>query len=128
MKIAIVIVRILMGALFLFTVVAMVFKLVPEPKMTGNDKLFNEGLFAAGYLIPLLKAVEFICALAFLSGRFVALATVMIFPVTVNILGYHASLMQEGLPVAVFLLLGNLFLAFAYRKHYNGLFVAKRMA
>jgi uncharacterized membrane protein YphA (DoxX/SURF4 family) len=125
MKIAAVIIRILMGLLFLFSSVVVLFKLMPVPDTQGNVKLFNEGLAASGYLVPLLKVIELTCAIAFLSGRFVPLATVVIFPVTVNILFFHAFLSPEGLPVALFLLLGNLFLAFYYRKNYQTLVLAK---
>ncbi|MFZ6009726.1 MAG: DoxX family protein [Bacteroidota bacterium] len=125
MKIVIVIIRVLMGLLFLFSSVVVLFNLVPQPALTGNMKLFNEGVIASGYLMPMIKVIELICALAFLSGRFVPLATVVIFPIVVNIVMVHAFLAPEGLPVAIFLLLGNLFLAYAYRRNYATLMVAK---
>jgi putative oxidoreductase len=125
MKIAKIIIRILMGLLFLFSSVVVLFNLVPEPELTGKVKLFNEGLAASVYMMPLIKSLELICAIAFLSGRFVPLATVVIFPITVNILLFHMFLAPEGLPVAIFLFLGNLFLAFTYRKNYQTLIVAK---
>lgn len=125
MKIAIIIVRILMGLLFLFSSVVVLFSLAPEPELTGKMKLFNDGMAASVYLMPLVKVVELVCAIAFLTGRFVPLATVVIFPITVNILLFHTFLAPEGLPVAVFVFLGNLFLAFTYRRNYQTLVVAK---
>ncbi len=125
MKIAKIIVRVLMGLLFLFSSVVVLFKLVPEPELSGNVKLFNEGMAASVYLMPLLKSIELLCAIALLSGRFVPLATVVIFPITVNILLFHSFLAPEGLPVAIFLFLGNLFLAYTSRKNYQTLVVAK---
>ena len=125
MKVAVIIIRILIGVLFLFSSVVVLLNLVPQPELKGDVKLFNEGLAASGYLMPMVKIVELLCALAFISGRFVPLATVVIFPVTVNILFFHLFLAPEGLPVAVFLLLGNLFLAFSFRRNYQTLVVAK---
>ena len=84
-----------------------------------------EGIVASVYFMPLLKVTELLCAIAFLSGRFVPLATVVIFPIVVNIVFYHSFLAPEGLPVAISLLLGNLFLAYAYRRHYVTLVAAK---
>ena len=84
-----------------------------------------EGIVASVYFIPLLKITELVCAIAFLSGRFVPLATVVIFPIVLNIVFYHAFLVPEGLPVAILLLLGNLFLAYANRKRYASLVAAK---
>ena len=125
MKIATIIVRILMGLMFLFASISYFFKLFPVPEMKGAEKIFNDGVAASIYLMPLIKVIELLCGLLFVVGRYVALATVVIFPIVVNIFCYHAFVGPEGLPVAVPLLLCNLFLAYAYRKNYTGLFAAK---
>jgi len=125
MKIAAIIVRILMGLLFLFSSIVVLFKLVPQPELKDGAKLFMTGMEASVYLLPLIKVTELLCSIAFLSGRFVPLATVVIFPITLNIVLYHTFLAREGLPVAIAVLLGNLFLAYVYRKHYATLLVAK---
>lgn len=122
MKIAVHSVRILLGLLFLMASVTYFLDLVPAPEMEGNIRMFNEGLAAAGYLFPLVKTVELVCAIALLSGRFVPLAVVALFPVTLNILLVHCSLDPAGLPVALLAMAGHLFLAFACRAHYRGLF------
>ena len=49
MKIAIIIVRTLMGLLFLFASIVVLFKLVPQPELTGNVKVFMDGVNASGY-------------------------------------------------------------------------------
>ncbi|HEX8366923.1 MAG TPA: hypothetical protein VF604_00010 [Pyrinomonadaceae bacterium] len=125
MKIAIIIVRILVGLMFLFASITYFLNLVPQPEMTGNPKVFMEGLSASGYILPVVKAFELLCGLAFVSGRFVALAVVVIFPIAVNILLVHAFLLPDGLPIVIPLFLGILFLAFAYRKNYAPLLAAK---
>jgi len=79
MKIATTIVRILMGLMFLFASIVVLFKLAPQPELKGSQKLFMDGIAATVYFMPLLKITELTCALAFLSGRFVPLATVVIF-------------------------------------------------
>ena len=125
MKIAVIIVRTLMGLLFLFASITYLFRLFPQPELTGNMKLFSAGLEASGYLLYLVKVVELLCGIAFVSGRFVTFATVLIAPIIVNIFCVHALLDPRGLPVAIFLVLGNLFLAYNYRKNYQTLFVAR---
>ncbi len=125
MKIAVVIVRVLLGLLLVFASVAYFFDLVEAPEMEGDLLLFNQGIEAAGYLLPLVKTLELLCGLAFLSGLFVPLATVVIFPVAINILGVHLFLDPSGLPVAIFLIAGLLFLAWACRHHYRRLFTMK---
>ncbi|MCC5850479.1 MAG: DoxX family protein [Verrucomicrobia bacterium] len=126
MKIAVIIVRVLMGLLFLFASAVYFLDLAPTPELEGDMKAFNEGLAAARYLMPLVKTVELLAALALLSGFFLPLAVVVLFPVSVNIFLVHLFLAPEGLPVAIFVLLGNLFLAYACRHHYRGLWGAKR--
>ena len=125
MKVAIIIVRMLMGLMFLFASIVVLFNLVPHPEMKGNAKLFMDGLMATGYFMTLLKVTELVCGIAFVTGWFVPLATVVIFPITLNILFYHAFVAPEGLPVAIPLMLGNLFLAFACRRNYKMLLAQK---
>ncbi|WP_339925073.1 DoxX family membrane protein [uncultured Cyclobacterium sp.] len=122
MKIATIIVRVLLGALFLISSVTYFLNLVPQPELTGAMKTFNEGLDASFYLMPSVKVIELVCGIAFISGRFVPLASVLIFPIVVNIVGVHVFLAPEGLPVAIFVLTANLFLAYRKRDHYKGLF------
>lgn len=125
MRIATIIIRVLFGLLFVFASGTYFLDLVPEPELVGNMKVFNEGIIAAGYLMPLVKTVELICGLAFLTGRFVPLATVVIFPISVNILGVHTFLAPDGLAIAIFVIVANLFLAYRYWSHYQGLLERK---
>ncbi|HEX8251121.1 MAG TPA: DoxX family membrane protein [Pyrinomonadaceae bacterium] len=125
MKIAVIIVRVLMGLLFLFASIVVLFKLVPQPEQTGNVKIFMDGVNASGYLLPLIKITELLCGIAFVAGRFVPLATVIIAPIVVNIFFFHAFVDTSGLPVAVFLVLANIFLAYAYWDKFKPLLEAK---
>lgn len=114
-------VRVLMGLLFLFASITYLFKLFTPPPMTGPMKTFNDGLEAARYLMPTVKVLELLCGLSFVSGKFVRLAVVVIFPILVNIVGVHLFIDTSGLPVALLLLLANLFLAYHYRESYRGM-------
>ncbi|HWA33233.1 MAG TPA: DoxX family membrane protein [Cyclobacteriaceae bacterium] len=125
MKITIIIVRSLMGLLFLMSSVGFFLNLFPQPVLEGNLLTFNKGVEASGYLMTLIKATELIAGIAFLSGRFVRIAAVVIFPVIVNIFMVSLMLAPEGLPVAIFLVLADLFIAFYYRKDYAPMMVAK---
>jgi len=124
MKIAAIIVRTLMGLLFLFASITYLFKLITPPELTGAMKTFSAGLEASVYLMPTVKVIELSCGLALVTGRFVPLATVLLAPIIVNILLVHAFLGHEGLPVAIFLVLANAFLAYCHRDSYRPLFQA----
>ena len=125
MKVAMIIVRTLMGLLFIMAAVVVLFNLVPRPELEGAVKTFNEGMDAAPYFIPVIKIVELLCGIAFLIGRFVPLATVVIAPVIVQIFLFHLFLDRAGLPVAIFLVAANIFVAWYYRESYAGLLKAK---
>lgn len=118
MKIAMIIVRTLMGLLFLFASIVVLFNLVQPPPMTGVPKTFNDGLASVGYFFPVLKVTELLCGLAFVSGYFVPLATIVIAPIIVNIFLYHLLVDTSGLAVAIFLVLANVFVAYYYRTAY----------
>lgn len=125
MKVAVLIVRLLMGLLFLVSVVAYFFNLMPQPELAENARLFVVGLDASQYIMPVVKVVELLCAISFLTGRFVPLAAVVIFPISINILLFHSLLAPDSLIVPIFLFFGNLFLAYYYRKNYGTLLVAR---
>ena len=125
MKIAVIIVRVLLGLLFLFASLTYFFNLITPPPLDGPVKTFNEGLAAAPYFMTVLKTTELLCGLAFLTGRFVPLAAVVISPVIVQIFLFHTFMDRTGLPVAIFLVIANLFLAYTYRRAYATLFIAR---
>jgi uncharacterized membrane protein YphA (DoxX/SURF4 family) len=124
MKIATLIIRTLIGLLLLFASISYFFHLMPEPEVTGNFKAFNLGLVASTYLMPLAKTIELLCGLAFVSGRYVTLANILIMPITLNILFINYFMAPEGLPIAALLFLGNLFLIYRYWDNYKSLFAA----
>jgi len=127
MKIAMIIVRTLMGLLFIFASVVVLFNLMGPPPEFPNEiaRKFNEGMFAPPYFVKVLKITELLCGIAFVTGRYVPLATVVIAPVIINIFLYHAFVDTSGLPVAVFLVVANIFVAYYYRKSYAGLLTAR---
>ncbi|MBX3243399.1 MAG: DoxX family protein [Acidobacteria bacterium] len=126
MKIAVIIVRTLVGLLFTLSSVAYFANLVPQPELTGPLKTFTDGLAASGYFMTLLKVTELICGIALISGYFVPLALVILAPIVINIFFVHLMLAPEGMPIAGFLVLANIFLGYGYRKSYEQLFVPRQ--
>jgi putative oxidoreductase len=124
MKIVTIIIRSLIGLLLLFASTSYFLHLFPEPPLSGNMKLFNDGIKASGYLVPLVKIIEFTCGLSFITGKFNKLAYILLMPITVNIFCTHIFLAPEGTPLASFLLLGNLFLIYSKWDSYKDLFTA----
>jgi putative oxidoreductase len=124
MKIAAIIVRTLMGLLFIFG--AVMFFISPAlADLQGNMKTYFDGLAVSGYFFTLLKVTELVCGIALVAGRYVPLALIILSPIIVNILFVHIFLERSGLPVAIILVLANSFLGYYYRKSFEPLFVAK---
>lgn len=122
MKIATIIVRVLIGALLLYASISFFLKLMPEKVATGDFKVFQLGLVTSTYLMPLAKAIELLCGLSFVSGKYVTLANIIILPITINILLINYFLVPENLPIAIALFLGNLFLIYRYWNNYKTVF------
>ena len=124
MKIATIVIRTLIGLLLLFASIGFFLKLLPEPTTTGDLKAFQLGLVASTYLMPMAKSIELLCGLSFVTGRYVTLANILILPITLNILFINFFLTPEGIPVALFMFIGNIFLIYRYWKNYKSLFVS----
>lgn len=124
MKIAILIVRILLGALMVFASVAYFFDLVEAEPPTGDLLTFMTGVMASKYLMPLAKTIELIAGLSLLSGKFMKVTLLALLPISVNIFLIHTVTQVSEVPVAIFVLGANLFLIYAHWDSYKDLFKA----
>ncbi|RDC58201.1 DoxX family protein [Pedobacter chinensis] len=120
MKIAVIIIRVLLGAMFLFASVTYFLNMMPgeQPEMTADQTTFMAGVTASVYLFPLIKITELVSGILLLIGRTAPLAAIIVFPVTLNIFLYHAFLGPKELPIVTVMLIFNLFLLYAYRQKY----------
>lgn len=127
MKIAVIIVRVLMGIMFLQASLMFFLKMYPaQPEMSKDVMTYMNGLMI-GHTLEIIKTIELVCALCFLVGRYVALATVVLFPITVNIFLYHVMLDPSNMLVAALIMMAHLFLIYAYRKNYAGMLNPSRI-
>jgi len=97
---------------------------LPPPAVSPAGGAFLGALAATGYMFPLIKGTEVVVGALLLSGRFVPLALVLLAPVMVNILAFHA-LLSPGLPLPAVLVTLQLFLAYAHRDAYRGVLAAR---
>jgi uncharacterized membrane protein YphA (DoxX/SURF4 family) len=114
--------RILLGALFLFSSVTALLGVAPPMQLDGNGALFMGGLAATGYFFPLLKVTELIAGLLLVANRATPVALVILAPIIVNIVAFHVFLAPSGLPIAIAMLAGELYLAWTYRDVFAPLF------
>jgi putative oxidoreductase len=127
MKIAVLIARVLLGLIFLVFGLNFFFHFInmAQPVMSLAAAKFQAGLWGSGYFFKYLKVIESVSGLFLLLNRYTALFLVILFPISVNIFLYHAILVPPGIPLGTVIIVLNLFLAFAYRKYYSGIFTAK---
>jgi uncharacterized membrane protein YphA (DoxX/SURF4 family) len=65
---------------------------MPFPPMPEAAEAFMKGMMGTGYFLFLLKITETTCGFLLLTGIAAPLALVIIAPVTINILCFHAFL------------------------------------
>ena len=90
------IIRILLGLLLLVAGSNKFLHFMPEPPHPDAVKAFMGGLASAPYMFPLIATVECLTGLAFVAGRFVALAAVVLTPIAINIVLFHATFDPAG--------------------------------
>src|SRR6476659_1322781 len=126
MKKATIISRILLGFIYLVFGLDYFLHFIPyEPHHTGRVAAFKAGLIGIGYFYPMLKSIQVVAGISLLINRYAPFSAVVVFPISVNVFLYHTILVPSGWLMGVMLIVPNLFLGYAYRKYYNGMFVRK---
>jgi putative oxidoreductase len=128
MKTATTISRIVLGLIYLVFGLDYFMHFIPyQPNHTGRVAAFKEALTNTGYFYPMIKSIQIAGGLSLLVNRYAPFFAVVLFPISLNVLLYHTILVPSGWLMGVILILPNLFLGYAYRKYYRGMFVRKPM-
>jgi putative oxidoreductase len=126
MKIAILIARILLGLLFTVFGLNGFLHFIPMQPPAGLAGQYMGALFVSHYLVVVFL-VQLIGGILLLVNRFVPLALLLLGPVLVNILLFHAFMAPEGLPMALFAIVLWLIVFAGVRQAFAGVF-AQRIA
>lgn len=110
--------RLLLGLTFFVLGLNFFFNFLPQPPLPDAAGALIGAFVASGYMMTLVKVVEVSVGVMLLSNRFVPLALVLLAPIMVNIVAFHAFLAPSGLGLPLFLLATHLYLAWAYRATY----------
>ena len=92
------------------------------PSVPPAAESFRSAILEAGYFFPAIALVYLLVGLACVSDRFVPLAAIVLFPVTLNIVLYHVFLVQSKILLTAFVVVPNAFLAYISREAYKPLF------
>ncbi len=107
--------RILMGLIFFIFGLNGFLHFLAQPPAPEAPRAFFGALAKTGYMVPLIFATQTLVGVLLLANRFVPLALALIAPVIVNIVLFHIFLAPAGLPMAILVLVLELYLAWAYR-------------
>ncbi len=118
--------RILFGIVLMVWVGMGVFGWQPPPVSTGAETL-RDAIFESGYIIPSVLFVYFLVGAAYLLNRFVPLASILLFPVSLNILMFHTFMNPNArsLSVAGALFAANCVMIVCHRATFSPVLKAK---
>jgi uncharacterized membrane protein YphA (DoxX/SURF4 family) len=120
--------RVLLGLVFFTFGLDGFLHFVPQPDpstLPPGVVAFSGALMGTGYMFPLIKGTEVTVGALLLANRFVPLALVLLAPVIVNIVLFHAFLAPSGIGLAVVLVALQLCLAWVHRGAYRPLLKAR---
>ncbi|MBT8470237.1 MAG: DoxX family membrane protein [Myxococcales bacterium] len=124
MKFAIIGARVVLGLIFVVFGLNGFFNFIPTPEMAEAAGSLMGALVATGYFMMVVKLVEVLAGSMILTGRFLPLGLILLAPVSVHILLFHVFLDRAGLPMALVIVVLQLFLAWAYRDSFAGVLEA----
>ena len=121
MKIVTIVVRILLGLIFVFFGSNAFLHFLPMPPLPqGVTGEYLHAFFASGY-VYVIGGFQVIGGLLLLIGRFVPLGLTILGAIIVNIWAFHLLMAPEGLPPAVVVTVLELFLVWSYRDRFAGI-------
>ena len=118
--------RVLLGFIYLVFGLDYFLHFIPyEPNHTGRVAAFKAGLKGVGYFYPMIKSIQIVGGISLLINQYAPFFAVVLFPISINVFLYHTILVPSGWFMGVLLIVPNLFLGYAYRKYYSGMFVKR---
>lgn len=124
MKIASTIARILLGLMFTVFGLNGFLHFIPMQPPPGLAGQYMGALFVSHYLVVVFL-VQLAGGLLLLANRYVPLALILLGPVIVNIICFHAFLAPEGLPMALVATVLWLVVFAGVRSAFGGVFLQK---
>jgi putative oxidoreductase len=126
LKTWVIIFRSLLGFLYLVFGLDYFLHFIPyQPLHTGKPGALVAGLKGTGYIYPMMKTIQILGGLSLLFDLYAPFSAVVLFPISLNVLLFHTILVPSGWLMGIFLMVPNVFLGYAYRKYYSGMFTKR---
>jgi putative oxidoreductase len=91
------VVRYLLGLMLVVLGLNGFFNFLPQPEMQPAAGAFFGALMSTKFYFPVVKAIEVVAGIAFLTNKKVAFAAIMVFPVMVAAFLFHLGLDLGGI-------------------------------
>ncbi len=124
MKVAVIVARVLLGIAFVLTGVMKFFPMKPGSIPPGDAGAMMTLMMAHKWML-LYGLIEAVSGLALLAGRFVPLALTLLAGMLFNIMLFNATLFPGAVLPTLVLGALEIFLVWAYRDSFAGVFAAK---
>ena len=119
------VVRLLLGFMLFVFGLNVFLHFLPQGKMSEEAYALLGALNDASYFFPLIGGLEILVGLALLAGRWVALALVLLAPLSVHIILFHLVLDPPSIGPGLVVFLLNLYLLFVHKPKYESILAAK---
>ena len=124
MKIVVIIVRILLGAIFVAFGLNAFLHFFPRWLPPGLAGQFVGAMFHSHYIL-FVSTIELICGALLLINRYVPFALTVLAPIIVNIIAFLLLLPPVGWQPGVLATILWIILFIHYRKHFSGIFTLR---
>ncbi|MGA9717292.1 MAG: hypothetical protein WBQ79_03345 [Acidobacteriaceae bacterium] len=124
MKIAVLIARILLGLIFVFFGLNGFLHFLPSPPIPGLAGQYLGALVASHYVLA-ISGLQVIGGILMLAGRYVPIALIILGPIIVNILLFHATMAPAGIGPGLLTAVLWIIVFIGVRRAFDGVFAAK---
>jgi uncharacterized membrane protein YphA (DoxX/SURF4 family) len=121
MKIATIIIRVLLGLMFVVFGSNFFLHFIPMPPPPPGLAGDYVKVFAASGYMYVVGALQLLSGLLLLIGRFVPLALTILAAIIFNILVFHVLMAPEGIAMGVVVAVLEIFLVWSYRDRFAGI-------
>ncbi|MEK6844210.1 MAG: hypothetical protein AABX83_02170 [Nanoarchaeota archaeon] len=115
-------IQVVFGLYLLFISVVGLFQLFPPPQLNEAAMAFMNALFNTGYMVYAMDIIFIIAGLTFVFNKWSAFGAVLLAPITVNILLFHAFLDMTGWWMVLIFVILHVYLLAVHWARYKPMF------
>jgi len=114
-------VQVIFGLGLIFFGANLLFQFLPALEFNEAGSAFLGALFVTGYIFPIMGIVWILAGLLFLFNKCSALAAIIIFPISLNILLFHLMLDFSGGTIGILMFILNSYLLYVHWGAYKSM-------